>query len=37
VIDFLGRTVPVGGEPVHPATPADARGAPAGQDINDVP
>lgn len=37
VIDFLGRTVPIGGPPVHPASPATGRGAPAGLDINDVP
>lgn len=37
VIAFLGRTVPVGGEPVHSAHSGDAHGSDAGEDINDVP
>src|SRR5690606_37814350 len=37
VIEFLKRTVPVGGEPVHPAHPAGTRSVDIGQDINDVP
>src|SRR5690606_37355179 len=37
VIAFLGRTVPVGGKPVHSAHPAGTRGSGTGEDINDVP
>uniref|UniRef100_UPI00333E6BD3 alpha/beta fold hydrolase n=1 Tax=Pollutimonas bauzanensis TaxID=658167 RepID=UPI00333E6BD3 len=37
VIAFLGRTVPVGGEPVHSAHTGGAHGSDAGEDINDVP
>lgn len=37
VIAFLGRTVPVGGEPVHPAHPGGTQGSDTGEDINDVP
>lgn len=37
VIAFLGRTVPVGGEPVHPSHPSGAHRVEAGEDINDVP
>jgi non-heme chloroperoxidase len=36
-IAFLGRTVPVGGQPVHPSQSAGVKGALRGQDINDVP
>ena len=34
---FLGRTVPVNGEPVHPPRPGGAQRVDAGEDINDVP
>jgi hypothetical protein len=37
MIAFLGRTVPVGGEPVQPAHLAGTHGIDAGEDINDVP
>ena len=37
VIDFLGRTVPVGGEPLQPSHPSGAHRVEAGEDINDVP
>jgi pimeloyl-ACP methyl ester carboxylesterase len=37
VIDFLGRAVPVGGEPVHPLQPSGAHCTGPGEDINDVP
>ena len=37
VIAFLGRTVPVGGEPVHPSHPSGAQRVEAGDDVNDVP
>ena len=37
VIAFLGRTVPVGGEPVHPSHVLATRHAEPGEDINDVP
>jgi hypothetical protein len=35
VIDFLGRNVPVQGEPKHPAH--SSQGVAPGEDINDVP
>ncbi|NYT61610.1 alpha/beta hydrolase [Alcaligenaceae bacterium] len=37
VIAFLGRTVPVGGEPVYPAHSGGTHNIGAGEDINDVP
>jgi pimeloyl-ACP methyl ester carboxylesterase len=37
VIDFLARTVPVGGEPVQPAHPLHPRREGAGVDLYDVP
>ena len=37
VIGFLGRTVPVVGDPVHPSNVGVARHVEPGSDINDVP
>ena len=37
VIAFLGRAVPVGGQPVHPSYPGGAQRVEAGEDITDVP
>ena len=37
VIDFLGRTVPIDDEPVHPAHAGGTRRVDPGEDINDVP
>lgn len=37
VIAFLGRTVPVDGQPVHPPHSGDARRVDPAEDLNDVP
>jgi hypothetical protein len=37
VIDFLARTVPVGGEPVQPAHPLHPHREGVEADLNDVP
>jgi pimeloyl-ACP methyl ester carboxylesterase len=37
VIEFLGRAVPVGGQPVQPPQPTTPVGEGSGQDIVDVP
>ncbi len=37
VLDFLGRTVPVNGAPVHPSHPGSGHPARGDEDLNDVP
>ncbi len=37
VLDFLGRTVPVNGAPVHPSHPGSRHPARGDEDLNDVP